>query len=312
MDGTFKRNIMSNRSAIRKHWIIAALTALVALTVLAALAFFVYNPFRETVMDTANYNQSQFAGETEDVDGIIERPSPGELAHNENYFGLGRLENRDYEGAIEKFISAATHEPGNLEYRANLALAYEKNGQHDNAIDQLTFALTFQPNNSDYLSLLGNAYFSKEQWADAAEAYDSALKYGANDHRMLFNAAQVYLEIGTLIKAIGAIDSAIALNEDDPDYHRISGIIKCKFKRYEEAIEDFEVARKMDPDNLEVDQWIQYAAGLLRNRHKPGKAYKTHDQAGEYPQDSGNSHQDEVDDIFRRMEKLKEEFMNRQ
>ena len=122
---------MPNRSRIRAY---LGLTGLIAL---AVFAYFANNPFRKTVDDAVDYYQSLFVQETESIVDIIAKPSPGELAHNENYFGLGRLENGDYTGAIDKFSSAAKLDPDNPGYHRNLGIAYEKNGQHDNAIDEL-------------------------------------------------------------------------------------------------------------------------------------------------------------------------------
>ncbi len=284
---------MPNRSTTRRRLGLSVLIALVA------VSLFAYILLRRTA--TTEY--------TDDgrVNDIIETPSQGERAHNENYFGLGRLENQDYQGAIDKFISATELDPDNPDYYANLAIAYEKDGQHDNAIDQVTIALTFQPNSPKYLSWLANAHFSKEQWQDAAEAYDAAIRYGSTDHRTLSSAAQVYLETGALIKALGAIESAIVLHGDDPDYYRISGIIKYDFQRYEDAIEDFERAGKMNPGNPENDEWIQYASDALKRKDMPKEARRTK----EYYQESDNSGQKKLDEIHRRMEELKEGFMDK-
>lgn len=296
---------MPDRSKMRRH---IGLSILIAL---AVSAFFANYWFHETENDPVDHDQEPLAMEAERVDDFPAKPSPGELAHNENYFGLGRLENRDYQGAIDKFISATELDPDNPEYHANLGIAYEKEGQHDNAIDQLEEALKSQPDNPDYLSWLGNAYFSKEQWQEAAEAYDRAIKFGADDHRVFFSAAQVYLEIGTRIKALGAIDSAIERHGDDPDYYTISGIIKYSFKRYEDAIEDFEVARKMNPGNPVDNEWLQHATEALRDGNMPKKDPRTDGHADEYDQGSANNHRGKLDEIYRRMEKLKKEFLDK-
>jgi len=282
------------------------------LIVLAAFAYFANDPFRKTLDYAVNYYQSLFVQETESIDDIIAKPSPAELAHNENYFGLGRLGNGDYAGAIIKFRSAAKLDPANLGYHYNLGIAYEKNGWHDNAIDELRFALKFQPDNPDILTWLGNAYFSKERWNDAAEAYDSAIKYGANDDRTFFNAAQVYMEIGKLTKAIRAIDSAIELNANDPDYYTISGIIKYNFEKYEEAIEDFEIARKIDPGDPEIDEWTRHTSEELREKRISKKVHRIGAQVDEYNQGLSGSRQRKLDEIFKRMEKLKEEVLDKQ
>jgi len=293
---------MPNRSSKRRYLSLAVLTAL------AILAFIISNPFRETVDEAIRHYRSRSPVETENVGDMRAGPSQGEMAHNENYFGEGRMEEGDYGGAIEKFSSAVELDPENPNYHANLAMAYEKIGQHGNAIDQLRVALTFQPDNAEFYTWLGDAYFGNEQWQDAAEAYDSALAHGANDHLTYFSAAQAYLESGPLIKAMGAIDSAIELNPRDPDYYRVSGMIKSRFQRYEDAMRDFETARKMDPGDRNTDEWIKYVSDGLRDGNWVEEAYGIEGPAGVAHQGSDDPRQKKLDEIYERMERLKEQF----
>jgi len=161
---------MPNRS--RGKWYLGISAAIA----LAVIVFLANDPFRNAINDIINRYQGEYRQEAERANDVPSKLSPGEMAHNEHYFGLGRLGNGDYRGAIDKFTLATSLDPGNPEYHANLAIAYEKDGQHDNAIGQFTIALMFQPNSPDLLSWLGSAYFSKKQWKDAAKAYDGAIE----------------------------------------------------------------------------------------------------------------------------------------
>lgn len=281
------------------------------LIVLAVFAFLTNIPFRKTVDVAVSYYQNPSVNGAETVPETISVPSPGEIAHNENYFGVGRLQTRDYKGAIDKFISATTLDPANPVYHANLGIAYEKDGQHDSAIDQLTIALKYQPEDPDLFSWLGDAYFSKEQWKDAAEAYDGAIEYGTTDSRILFNMAQAYLEIGALVRAIGAIDSAIEIKRDDPDYYITSGIIRFNFMRYEDAVEAFESAKRIDAGNPVIDEWIQHASQRMRDGNLPRTPNRTKIQPDEYSRGPDDSRRKKIDEIYRRMEILKKEFMGK-
>ena len=283
---------MPNRSKTKTN------LGLFILIALALSAFLTNVSCRETVDMAVSYYQNLFTPEAEAVPETTARPSPGEMAHNENYFGIGRLETHDYKGAVDKFILATTLDPDNPVYHANLAIAYEKTGQHDSAIDQLTIALKSQPDNPNFLSWLGNAYSSRKQWKDAADAYDRAIRYGTNDHRILFNAAQAYLEIGARIKAIGAIDTAIALKGDDPDYLLVSGMVRYGFKRYEDAIEALKKAKRISPDNPEIDEWIQRAYKGLRDTNLPRTINRTDSQVDENSRGSDNSRQKKIDEIY--------------
>ncbi len=296
-------NPMANRSKIRM------LVGLAVLICVGTLSFAPRSPFREMVFEAVHYYRNLLTEEEEGrivADGIPE-PSPGEAAHNENYFGVGRLENKDYKGAIEKFISATTLDPAHPEYHANLAVAYEKDGQHDRAIDQLSIALAFEPDDPNLLSWLGTSYFSKEQWGKAAEAYDRSIDNGADDHLTLFNASQAYLEAGQLTKAISAIESAIALKGNDADYYRVSGMIKYYFRQYEDSLRDFEAARNANPDSAAVGEWIEHITLGLRDGNMPRI---DHDADGKPVVDSRASdpRQKKLDEIFERMERIKEDF----
>jgi tetratricopeptide (TPR) repeat protein len=284
-------------------------SGLVILISLAILAFLTNSPLRGIVDDAVDYYQDLSTPDTEGVPVALEKPSPGEIAHNENYYGIGRLETRDYKGAIEKFISATTLDPEVPEYHANLAIAYEKNGQHEDAIDQLKIVLKSQPDNPDFLSLLGNAHFGQDQWAEAAEAYGKALLLGIDDHKVLFNAAQVYLEVGALKRASDAIDAAISLKGDDADYHVTLGIIRHNAMRYEDAIDAFEAARKIAPGRSGIDEWIQHASQKLEDESLKRTAPRTDIRSDRYPLGTSPAKRREIDAIYRRMEKLKEDFM---
>jgi len=233
--------------------------------------------------------------------------SPSEIAHNENYFGVGRLENRDYEGAIEKFLRATKLEFNNPEYHTNLAAAYGKNDQPDRAIEHLIIALKLKPENPEALVHLGNVYFDQQQWQRAAATYDQAILQGAKEHKTLFNAAQAYFEADAPVKAMKAIDSAVALKGDDPDYLIFSGIIKCRFENYDEAIRDFEAAKRIRPDHPGIDEWMGYAESGGKGSAMPFPEGKTHSSVrGDVVPAK------KLEELNQRMERIKASFRARQ
>jgi len=233
--------------------------------------------------------------------------SSSEIAHNENYFGIGRLQNRDYKGAIEKFLLATKLEFSNPEYHTNLAIAYSKNRQPDNAIAHFIIALKLKPESPKALARLGDVYFDREQWQQAAATYDRAILQEAKDHKTLFNAAQAYFEADQPVKAMKTVDSAIALKEDDPDYLTLSGIIKCRFENYDEAVRDFRSAKRISPDHPGIDEWIAYAESGGKGSVMPIPEGKTSRsvQGDAVPTQT-------LEELNRRMEKIKESFRARQ
>ena len=282
--------------------------ALIGLTI---LVLFAGGPLRKLMDYVTDYYRGQPEEETLIVGGILGEMSPSEQAHNENYFGVGRLDKGDYEGAVEKFSLAVELDPGSPEYHRNLGIAYEKDGQHGNAVEAFGNALTLEPENHDTVTLLAGAYFGNQQWRDSADAYDRAIQLGAHNDRTYFNAAQAYLENGSLIRAIGAIDSAIELNGKDPDYYRVSGIVKCGFGRYEEAMKDFKAAEGLDPEDSDTKEWIKFASAQLEEGGSPETDYESDRHKDEFYEGLDKIQQRKVDDLHRRMNRLKEELLGK-
>ena len=97
-----------------------------------------------------------------------------------------------------------------------------------------------------------------------------------DDAKKHFDEGLRLYELGRYEEAIEEFDKAIELDPNDPDYHYYKGIALYELHKYEEAIEEFDKAIELDPN----DPVYHYNKGLaLGELHKYEEAIKEFDKA---------------------------------
>jgi tetratricopeptide (TPR) repeat protein len=171
----------------------------------------------------------------------------------------------------------------NPEYQYQKASVSMQYNLVDEAIKYLNIALTLDPNHYKSLKLLGHIHFERKNFPEAAAAYEKCLEFQPEDaqvqtnlgnayHKMgsaekaeegykkalsidnnfnaSFGLAQLYFEQGKLEPALGFIRKSIQTNNKNFASFNLQGVILNKMKRIPEAINSFQAALRLSPNEV--------------------------------------------------------------
>jgi Flp pilus assembly protein TadD len=190
-------------------------------------------------------------------------------------------------------------DPQYLYEKAVVAMRYDL---PDQAIEYLEEALTLDPAHYQSCNLLGLIYFQKKNYAEAAAAYQKSLelkpdqsevhsnlgvvyealgekdKAEAEYYKALaidgnpnacFNLAKLYYGQNKLELALGFAREAIQKKNDLAGAHNLEGVILNQMGRYAEALQSFQNALRLSPNDVgfKVNIGIAYI-----NNREPDKA----------------------------------------
>ncbi len=170
-----------------------------------------------------------------------------------------------------------------LEFYQKGAAAAQK-GDAKAAVEFLKSAVAAAPTFAIALNDLGIQYLKLNQWHNATETYETLLKLKPNDPTAELDLGiALYNEGAELLSQQKFEDAekkfngceahlreAIKLKQPGPSAHYYLGMMLLKFKAYEEAQKELELAISNGGDNLPLAH--RYLAGAYMNTHKNKEA----------------------------------------
>lgn len=205
------------------------------------------------------------------------------------YYGKGRAHNskKEYQEAIEALDNAIERfERTRLEKldrfdiemyaliwsEKGITLTNQKKNDDalDNAIHAYRTAIEFDPRYKVAWYNLGNIYSDKTEYDRAIEAYDRAIDINPRDVDVLSARGKVLHLKGEYNKALEAYDKIMEkLPSEDSAYFSAlvnRGNALCGLEKFDEALKDFERAKKIDPFNtIVLDNMSLVLLALGRN-----------------------------------------------
>ena len=112
----------------------------------------------------------------------------------------------------------------------------------------------------------GNAHMQKKEYEEAAESYTTALKLcpnGPQSHVYFSNRSASYLSMKRFEEAIRDSERSLALKPDYAKAHARLGLAQFLLGRYAEAVEAYEAALQLDPDNKASRSYLEKARKKL-------------------------------------------------
>ena len=170
---------------------------------------------------------------------------------------------KEFQYANDYVLSTLKHNCNNSELYNIRAMILAYQGNVDLAKKLLKESLSFDPDNSANQKLLknlnkldsakeeANKAFKNKNYEEAIKLYSKCLEIDENldqfNSIILTNRAIAYSNIKKINDAINDLNKAIELNENYSKAYLKRGELKIEIKEFDEAIKDFESAKRIDP-----------------------------------------------------------------
>lgn len=154
------------------------------------------------------------------------------------------------EAAVEAFEAVLAQVPDHPQATINLALLYAARGDYNHAVPLFERARRQQPDNLTVLSQLGFTLYQLKRIDEAAEVLASAGSLAASDPDVLYLSGLVATLRGDSENAVGFWQRALAHRANFAAANFMIGEELRKQRRYEGAVEFYELALKQDGEQL--------------------------------------------------------------
>ncbi len=175
-----------------------------------------------------------------EVDTAIEREAISIFDQAVELHGKKQLDS-----AIAKLTAVVGMQPNNSEAYNLLGVCYDEKGQFQEAQNEYKKAAKLEPINARFLNNLGYSYYLSGNDKQAIKWYQKAVKFTPDDKRVQNNLGLAYGRKGDFTKAKAEFVKAVGehgalLN---------MGYLFSQQGRYQQAIEQFEAALKLQPNS---------------------------------------------------------------
>lgn len=144
----------------------------------------------------------------------------------------------------------------------------------EDAIKNYKQSLELNPKKVEAYYNLGNSYCNLNDYDEAIEYYVKAISLDPMHDPALYNLGYAYHRIGNLDQAIKSYRAGIQLNSKNPSPECHFNLASALFdnKQYDDALEQFKVSLRLDPDNVAC---VLRIAGILEIEYEKDKDKKT-------------------------------------
>jgi tetratricopeptide (TPR) repeat protein len=138
-----------------------------------------------------------------------------------------------------------------------------KTGDYKKSVDILSKSIKLDSTNAETWQFRGDAYFAIEDYSAAFVDYSESLNIAPNAAAFA-GLGNVFVKMNNILEGINSYTKAIELNPDCADYYFIRGKTFNMQGKYDEAINDFDNALRLVPDNISYKQNRDFAISLKK------------------------------------------------
>ncbi len=201
--------------------------------------------------------------------------------------GLGVIDHirGDIEGARKKFETAVGIDTDMTESHFYLGILFMQNNQLDEAEREFNFVIRQRRDASAY-ARLGTIYFRKRELDEARNAFTAALEIDPQNTPALHNLGILYMETGEFEKAEQVFRTVYRMNPNNPNVSFMLGkVLSMNDRSIPEAIALYSKALSIAPGNIQGH--IELGNLYLKTGNKP-RAIQVFEQAIKLDPDNAN------------------------
>ncbi|MCR4881378.1 MAG: tetratricopeptide repeat protein [bacterium] len=158
--------------------------------------------------------------------------------------------NAKYDKALDYFLRALSIDNKDAETYYKIAKCYIEKNLFNEAVSYLEKAVFFDDEEPEYLSELARLYYKKNNIEKAAKAFEQLITLTPNDAWAYSNLGNIYLyHLDDLEKAHECYQRAVEIDFDYAWGLYNFACVKVLFNNFEEAIELYERACSISPEN---------------------------------------------------------------
>ncbi len=132
------------------------------------------------------------------------------------------------------------------------AQAFDQMGNNVAAEKQLRAAVHINPQEPNVHFGLGYLLWKQSRWSDAAQEFQLELDKNSEHKSSRIYLADAWFRQGEFAKAQAALEELVSTDQSEPLVLRDLGIIYANAGRNDDAIREFRLAAKLDPDDAET------------------------------------------------------------
>jgi len=193
------------------------------------------------------------------IEGILER---NDRIDEEIKEAISLYERGLIDDAIEQLKKALDLQPDSPTILYNLGVMYMKKEKYLDAANALKRSLQYLTSTGHtniniiihpevFMGVsvnLGMIYIYLEMYNEAIDVLKNALKFHPDDFDANWNLAVAYYTKGDIANAIPQFDRCLKLNPNSPEIHNAIGLLYYNSKLYHAALEEFQKAEDIDPE----------------------------------------------------------------
>lgn len=164
-----------------------------------------------------------------------------------------------FDAGIRYYTQALGLNPSEFATNLNLGIAYIKKQDYGNAMPPLERAAQAAPGSFQVRELLGGALVGQNDFSSAIPQLEKAYELNPNDLATLYLLERSYLETKQFKKALPTFEHLQSLDPGGPWVRILRGQAEDGLGNYQNAIEEFELARQQLPG----DAIVRFSLGFM-------------------------------------------------
>lgn len=181
------------------------------------------------------------------------------------FFGELFEKTKNYSMAIKTYDLAAEKTGKDELFYKKIGDISVQNDAPEIAIDSYKRALEANPYNRDILlkiATIVQTYF-EDNHDDAIDCYTRILEIEGKNDRVYYELGHLYLKKDDILNSVNAFMLAVELDKSNPFYHNSLAYALVQAEQYDEAIEHYQIAININPDN----EWTAIVCQALGTIH---------------------------------------------